>query len=1369
MLDDKDVEDFQYLYSGNDAISGVSDVEEWNSLIESFHVMGFSESDQRAILRTVAAVLHLGNISVVRKSVSGDQATLDANGRDQAAKACKLLGIPLEPFMNALLHPRVKAGREWVTKVQTPEQVRLSIDALSKGIYERGFGDLVDRINRQLNRSNTPSDDTHFIGVLDIAGFEIFEDNSFEQLCINYTNEKLQQFFNHHMFVLEQEEYAREQIEWQFVDFGKDLQPTIDLIEMTNPIGIFSCLDEDSVMPKATDKTFTEKLHSLWDRKSPKYKRSRLNQGFLLTHYAADVEYSTNGWLEKNKDPLNDNATALLASSTEKHISELFADCATPDEDDYAFNRSRVKKGLFRTVAQRHKEQLSGLMAQLRSTHPHFVRCILPNHKKRPKTWDAGLVLDQLRCNGVLEGIRIARTGFPNRIPFGEFRSRYEVLCKSMPKGYIEGQEAARIIVERLGIDSTDYRIGLTKVFFRAGVLADLEEQRDALIREIMSDFQSVARGFCQRRAINKKLYRAEAAQIIHQNFKVYLQLQSNPWWRLFVRMRPLLGATRQSAQLKKRDDMIQHLEHRMLQEAEDKEKIEDDKRRADNEVLKIQQTLENERALALDKEEIFKRLQEREAELSEKLAGALDDQENIEDQMDEMMTAKKTAEHKAAALQEELERAGGLIAGLEDEKRQIHAQLTEIEAQLTSLHKSRTRTTETEKRLGEEVGLLKSQAGIKDRKMQDLESKVAKAGQNLSVKLSEASKELRDSQRHASQLSEEKSTMQQQVGRLSSAATASEEKLRLRESELAILRNDLDHFKSDRSRFDEENRKLSSKHDRLQCRVRDAEAEMEAMRSQHSDLQSEAVNAKRALQERDNEHAASAKEERESMGKQVEDLKQELFQSQSELNRERQSRDDVQMLGEHNLGTLKRDYDELNEAKITIEKELYAQQDVLRRTKESKTKADSERKEFQDELKLLRQKYLELQETKINAQNETEQKMTRLANEGEAAARRELRTKEDEVGQIETKRDSLASEVQKLKQIMADSDNYRSYNDSAKERLEREVVTVKGRLTASENDNRTLLNRLQQKELDIASSSTRNGENQRWRITQLQNDKSRQEEESRSLTRQLEESKHTIRSLEQQLEDVSDEGSQSDTERNINALDAQLLEANRKLSAARQLSENRPNVQTNLDKAHAELADLLADCHGQLESQLRNLESSRSRELSSVKNVDRTVRDLQSQLERRDRANQQLQDDMGRSRDRMERLRSTIEELQDSESEKGAKAREAERELQWEREGRARLERELEGWKGLRGERGSGSGHGQRRVSVGKKGGSVTGWRALSELGSRPGSRQVSMDVSGGNVSMNGGGKENEEPVGVDGGGGGGQGLHRSDTKGFL
>ena len=390
LLDSLDSDDFQYTKDGNETITGISDRDEWASLIEAFDIMAFSSKDQTSILRTIAAVLHLGNVEVVKESIRADQARLTPNGERQATKFCKLMGIKTESFIQGLLHPCVRAGRELVVKAQTPEQVRLSIDALAKGIYERGFGDLVTRINRQLDRAGMGADDSHFIGVLDIAGFEIFQENSFEQLCINYTNEKLQQFFNHHMFVLEQEEYAREQIEWKFIDFGKDLQPTIDLIELPNPIGIFSCLDEDSVMPKATDKSFTEKLHSLWDRKTNKYRSSRLKQGFMLTHYAAEVEYSTEGWLEKNKDPLNDNITRLLASSTDRHVASLFVDCADND-DDSMNSRSRVKKGLFRTVAQRHKEQLTSLMNQLHSTHPHFVRCIIPNHKKKAEATECSV------------------------------------------------------------------------------------------------------------------------------------------------------------------------------------------------------------------------------------------------------------------------------------------------------------------------------------------------------------------------------------------------------------------------------------------------------------------------------------------------------------------------------------------------------------------------------------------------------------------------------------------------------------------------------------------------------------------------------------------------------------------------------------------------------------------------------------------------------------------------------------------------------------------------------------------------------------------------------------------------------------------
>ncbi|RMZ83706.1 hypothetical protein DV738_g1099, partial [Chaetothyriales sp. CBS 135597] len=742
LLSKLDIEDFAYTSAGNDTIGGVSDGDEWNTLIEAFHIMNISGKDQMAIFRTLAAILHLGNVAVRQESRAGDQASLTPEAKQSVDKACRLLGVQTEPFIKGLLHPKVKAGREWVEKVQTPEQVRLALDALSKGIYERGFGDLVSKINSQLDQGGLASDDTRFIGVLDIAGFEIFENNSFEQLCINYTNEKLQQFFNHYMFVLEQEEYAREQIDWQFIDFGRDLQPTIDLIELSNPIGIFSCLDEDSVMPKATDKSFTDKLHSLWDKKTPKYASARTRQGFILTHYAAEVEYSTEGWLEKNKDPLNDNLTRLLASSKDEHVATLFADCVDETDDLYS-PRSRVKKGLFRTVAQRHKEQLQTLMRQLHSTQPHFVRCILPNHKKKPKQFSAPLVLDQLRCNGVLEGIRIARTGFPNRITFAEFRSRYEILCDNMPKSYLGGQEAAKIMLDRLKMDVSNYRVGLTKVFFRAGVLAELEEQRDALIRDIVSRFQSVARGFMQRRLAFKQLYRTEATRLIQHNLNVYLDLQANPWWRLFVRMKPLLGATRTANEVKKRDEKIEELHNKIRHDTTERQKVEEDRRRAEIEIARIQQTLEAERALALDKDEIFRRLQDRESELNEKLAEAINEQETLEDQLDEALAARKTSEEELRSRREQVMQAGQIISRLESEKKDLQRKVEQLEEDLDRVEKTHSQNDSKVESLTHEIRSLKADLNAKDRKLQQIESTVQQADRDRDLKLTNLEQEV--------------------------------------------------------------------------------------------------------------------------------------------------------------------------------------------------------------------------------------------------------------------------------------------------------------------------------------------------------------------------------------------------------------------------------------------------------------------------------------------------------------------------------------------------------------------------------------------------------------------------------------------------
>ncbi|KAI5843390.1 P-loop containing nucleoside triphosphate hydrolase protein [Morchella snyderi] len=1184
LLDDENVKAWNYIKNSNDTIAGVNDLEEFRSLMEAFYVMGFGTEEQVSILRVIAAVLHIGNIEVVPERRGGEDARLPDRG--QAERVSHVLGIPVDGFVKGLLRPRVKAGREWVNQSRTAEQVKQSLDALAKALYERGFGKLVEMVNSKLD---TRGEGDGFIGVLDIAGFEIFEVNSFEQLCINYTNEKLQQFFNHHMFVLEQEEYEREKIEWKFIDFGHDLQPTIDLIELPNPIGIFSCLDEDCVMPKASDKSFTEKLHFLWDKKTPKYKRSLLKQGFMLTHYAAEVEYSTEGWLDKNKDPLNDNITKLLAASHDKYIASLFADYAEDANENGTVAKSRVKKGLFRTVAQRHKEQLTSLMAQLNSTHPHFVRCIIPNHQKRPKKLNAPLVLDQLRCNGVLEGIRIARTGFPNRLPFAEFRQRYEVLTPKIPKGYLEGQRACQLMLQQLDLDTQLYRVGLTKVFFRAGVLAELEEKRDTLVREIITRFQSIARGYLQRRIARKRLYRAEATMIIQRNLQVYLDLCESPWWKLFMKMKPLLGASHSSNEVKKRDEMIQKMEALMQAEAENRQKLEEERRKTDTELQRVQKTLESERALALDKEEIFERMRQREAELSEKLAGALEDQDLLEDQIDELMSAKKKTDEQAELWRKELEQAGDLVARLEDEKRELAAKIEFLDRELEAAEAARAERGDAEDKLEQEIHVLKSHLNLKERKLQEYEEALKKSDHDLDEKLAQTNFSLETSQKQIRELVDENRTLRDQLSDLSTTSNGYEDLIRRKESELSLLHADLKKLELESTAFDDEKRHLNSKHDDILARLRSAHSEVETLKHQCARLEKEAADARRLLDAKITEDAKTGQGRR-LLDEQIKELQEELAAIQAELDKERQSRADIALLSEHKFANLKRDHDAITTAKFTIEKELYAQQDTLRRALEARSQSEKEKRNFQADLKTLRDRLAESDNARLQAESEIEKSLARQAKEKEARLDKDLKAKEEALSIAESERARLASEVARLTRVVSEQDGARQSYEQSRKRMDSETNAVKNRLMASENDNRALQNKIQQKNLEISKANARASEQYRDKIVALTADRTKADEEARKYRKQFEDAQIQMRALEKQkeklslnLEDLNHEVAREhkttrNAEKTTSSLQLQLAEANRTLEMERQVKAqaqvNTKHIQSALATANSELED---------------------------------------------------------------------------------------------------------------------------------------------------------------------------------------------------
>ncbi|KHN75419.1 Myosin-4 [Toxocara canis] len=309
------------------------------------------------------------------------------------------------------------------------------------------------------------------------------------------------------MFVLEQEEYTREGINWTFIDFGLDLEACIELIE--KPMGIIAMLDEECIVPKATDMTLAQKLNEQHLGKHPNFEKPKPPKGkqseahFAMRHYAGLVRYNVTNWLEKNKDPLNDTVAACLkASKGNALLNEIWADYTTQEEASNAAKsggqKKKGKSGSFMTVSMLYRESLNNLMSMLYKTHPHFIRCIIPNEKKKSGLLDAALVLNQLTCNGVLEGIRICRKGFPNRSPHPDFVQRYAILGAEESKCSEDTKECALKMLGKLvdegSLKDEMFKVGLTKVFFKAGVLAHLEDLRDARLTYLIIGFQAQIR-----------------------------------------------------------------------------------------------------------------------------------------------------------------------------------------------------------------------------------------------------------------------------------------------------------------------------------------------------------------------------------------------------------------------------------------------------------------------------------------------------------------------------------------------------------------------------------------------------------------------------------------------------------------------------------------------------------------------------------------------------------------------------------------------------------------------------------------------------------------------------------------------------------
>uniref|UniRef100_A0A7N8X9A8 Myosin, heavy chain 10, non-muscle n=1 Tax=Mastacembelus armatus TaxID=205130 RepID=A0A7N8X9A8_9TELE len=1259
---------YRFLSNGNIPIPGQQDKDNFHETMEAMHIMSFAHDEILSMLRVVSSVLQFGNI-VFKKERNTDQASMPDN--TAAQKLCHLLGMNVMEFTRAILSPRIKVGRDYVQKAQTKEQADFAVEALAKATYERLFRWLVHRINKALDR--TKRQGASFIGILDIAGFEIFQLNSFEQLCINYTNEKLQQLFNHTMFVLEQEEYQREGIEWSFIDFGLDLQPCIDLIERpANPPGVLALLDEECWFPKATDKTFVDKLiqEQGTHTKFQKPRQLKDKADFCIIHYAGRVDYKADEWLMKNMDPLNDNVATLLHQSTDKFVAELWKDVdrivgldQVAGMNETAFGATyKTKKGMFRTVGQLYKESLTKLMATLRNTNPNFVRCIIPNHEKRAGKLEPHLVLDQLRCNGVLEGIRICRQGFPNRIVFQEFRQRYEILTpNAIPKGFMDGKQACERMIQALELDPNLFRIGQSKIFFRTGVLAHLEEERDLKITDIIIYFQSVCRGYLARKAFAKKQQQLSALKVLQRNCAAYLKLRHWQWWRLFTKVKPLLQVTRQEEELQAKDEELIKVKERQLKVENELVEMERKHQQLLEEKNILAEQLHAETELFAEAEEMRVRLLSRKQELEEILHDLESRVEEEEERNQSLQNEKKKMQSHIQDLEEQLDEEEAARQKLQLDKVTAEAKIKKMEEDILLLEDQNSKFLKEKKLLEDRIGEMTTQLTEEEEKAKNL-GKIKNKQEMMMVDLEERLKkeektrqELEKAKRkldaETTDLQDQIAELQAQIEELKTQLAKKEEELqaalvndeeaiqknnalkqvRELQAQIAELQEDLESEKMCRSKAEKLKRDLSEELEALKTELEDTLDTTAAQQELRTKREQEVAELKKAIDEETKNHEAQIQEMRQRHATALEELSEQLEQAKR---------------FKANLEKNKQNLENDN-------RELACEVNSLQQTK---VESEHKRKKLEAQLQEFVAKATEVERTK-----------------GELAERsHKLQTELDNVSALleesEKKAVKLAKEVDNLNSKLQDSEELRQEET-------RQKLNLSGQIRQLEVEKTTLLEQQEEEE-----------EGRRNLEKQLQSTKKKLEEDGGVMEGLEEVKKKLQKDLEltsQRLEEKT--MSLDKMEKTKNRLQQELDDQVVDLDHQRQIVSNLEKKQKKFDQMLAEektISARYAEERDRAEAEAREKETkalSLARALEEALEAKEELERLNKQLRTEMEDLMSSKDDVGKNVHELEKSKRTLEQQAE---EMRTQLEELEDELQATEDAKLRLEVNMQAMK---------------------------------------------------------------------------------------
>nr|XP_048673409.1 myosin heavy chain, skeletal muscle, adult-like isoform X6 [Caretta caretta] len=1216
--------DFPFVSQGEITVASIDDQEELMATDSAIDILGFTAEEKTAIYKLTGAVMHYGNLKFKQKQRE-EQAEPD--GTEVADKAAYLMNLNSADLLKAMCYPRVKVGNEYVTKGQTVQQVHNSVGALAKAVYEKMFLWMVVRINQQLD---TKQPRQYFIGVLDIAGFEIFDFNSLEQLCINFTNEKLQQFFNHHMFVLEQEEYKKEGIEWEFIDFGMDLAACIELIE--KPMGIFSILEEECMFPKATDISFKNKLYDQHLGKSnnfqkPKPVKGKAEAHFALVHYAGTVDYNINGWLEKNKDPLNETVIGLYQKSSMKTLALLFA---TIVKTGGGKKGGKKKGSSFQTVSALFRENLNKLMSNLRSTHPHFVRCIIPNETKTPGAMEHELVLHQLRCNGVLEGIRICRKGFPSRVIYADFKQRYRVLnASAVPEGqFMDSKKASEKLLGSIDVDHTQYKFGHTKVFFKAGLLGLLEEMRDDKLAQLITRTQAMCRGFLMRVEFKKMMERRESIFCIQYNVRSFMNVKHWPWMKLYFKIKPLLKSAEAEKEMANMKEEFEKTKEELAKSEAKRKELEEKMVTLLQEKNDLQLQVQSESDGLADAEERCDQLIKTKIQLEAKIKEVTERAEDEEEMNAELTAKKRKLEDECSELKKDIDDLELTLAKVEKEKHATENKVKNLTEEMAVLDETIAKLTKEKKALQEAHQQTLDDLQAEEDKVNTLSKAKTKLEQqvdDLEGSLEQEKKIRMDLERAKRKLEGDLKLAQESTMDLENDKQQLEEKLKKKDFEISQLQSKIE---------DEQvlGIQLQKKIKELQARIEELEEEIEAERASRAKAEKQRADLSRELEEISErlEEAGGATAVQIEMNKKREaefqkmrrDLEEATLQHEATAAALRKKHaDSTAELGEQ-IDNLQRVKQKLEKEKSELKMEIDDLASNLETVSKAKSNLEKMCRTLEDQLSEVKTKEEEHQRT-INDLS---------------AQRARLQTESGEFARQVEEKDTLISQLSRGKQA------FTQQIEELKRHLEEEIKAKNAlahALQSARHDCDLLREQYEEEqeakgELQRALSKA-NSEVAQWR--------SKYETDAIQRTEELEEAKkklaQRLQDAEEHVEAVNSKcASLEKTKQRLqNEVEDLMIDVERSNAACAALDKK----QKNFDKVLAEWKQKYEETQAELEASQKESRSL-STELFKMKNAYEETLD---QLETLKRENKNLQQEISDLTEQIAEEGKTIHELE--------------------------------------------------------------------------------------------------------------------------